>query len=456
MRLPKCAAWMAIVALMCLTSFRTFGDEAPAEGAPSGERISQDGMVDLEAGDFSGVLNRLNLDPSNFGVSQAKPGPNGEKPAGEKPTNEPAPVVAKKKEDEEEAPAGSAQGELDLASLKLSEAQVSAVEKAIADGVDLTAFTAEELKEFGFQPEQVTEFQRLLSEVAPGGAATGEAALEKLGLTAEQQTAVKALLDAKAGTPAEEATKLKGDLEKANGEVQRLNGELTKKPTTGVAIAPLHPVFMLNDDAKLAQREQEIMEFERWAAVNWDGTEEIPASGDKPAVRAFTKEEVRARHAELQQERQTLIPRARQVLAAQRQYDAQAAEIYPELKDTKSEMSTTVNNILQRAPGLAALFPNVRIIIADAIAGEKARLAKAKATSGAAKGLKLKVGTSASKVAPKLPMGARPAKPAAGGRSVKPADNIDEGAFVEMLSKGSSDRDALVTLLGKTNLVGRS
>lgn len=452
-----------LAALLSFTFFQTFGARAqtatpPAQDAPSGERISQDGMVDLDAGPFEGLLNRLNLPVENFGVS--KPGE--KTPEGKVPEKTPA----KKEEEEPETPAtgektaaaGDGNGELDLASLQLTEAQVSAVEQAIAEGVDLTAFTTKELEEFGFTGEQVTEFERLVKEAAQQRPAGGTDELASLGLNEEQRAAVEKILTAKSGAAKpEELAKLKTDLDAANAEKTRLETELKQKgPQTAVSVAQMHPVFTL-DAGQLAQRERECMDFERWAMEHWDGVEETAAEGDKPAQPAVPASVVRKRYSELQQERQTWIPRARAVLEQQRQQDALAFAAYPALKDAKSAESQLVETILKRAPGLAAIFPNARMIIADAIEGERARMAKAKTskTGTNGSGLKLKVGNGA-KVAPKLPMSAKPGKPGAATRTTKPSDTLDEKAFAEMKSGGITDRDALVSLIGKTNLAARN
>lgn len=439
-------------------TFHTFGEDAPAKDAASGERISTDGAVDMDADALNGVLERLSLPGSDVPAKKADP------------ATKTATVVKKKEEGdegEEILPGGEGDdgkgkdegkgGEIDLAPLKLSAEQITAVEQAIADGTDLTGMTLAQLEEFGFTGQQALDFEAL---VKGASAETNETILPELAaldLSSEQLAKVTELLKAKetAGS-AKDVEKLKTDLATANAEAGRLQAELTKKPAAAVAIGNLHPVLLIDDLAKLNAREREIMEFEQWAAVNMDGTEDSEVDGK--TVKGVSKEEVRAANARMQQERQVWIPKARAILQSRQQADQAAAQVYPALKDAKSPESVLVANIISQAPGLAAIFPNIKMIIADAIVGERVRQ---KAAQSAKKpGLKLTVGKggvgTVAKVAPKLPMGASPSRAGGSGARKGKDSDISERSFVDMKAAGASDRDALVALLGRTNLAGKS
>lgn len=392
----KATSLIFIIALVCAIAGRSWA-QAPAAAEAPPAAAGASGTVDMEADVFGEVLSRIGLNPDDFG---------GKVPVGGKPGAARAAAEAKKEEEPE----------------------------------------GEEL-----QPaEEETTQEPPPEEPETPATETGELNLAELGLTEEQQTAVAQLFE-KAKVIAPDAAKLQTDLAAVQAENTRLQTELTGKKPQSVAIAKIHPIFELNDAQKLADREREIMHFEKWVMDNWDGTEEIPAQGDKPAIPAFTAKEIRSRYAEMKQEREVWIPRARQQLDRQRECDTVAYAAYPELKDTKSPEHQIFQNIIAQAPALATVFPNIKMIIGDAIVGEKLRRAKEQskpAKPGAAAAAGAAGAAKPVPAAPKLPMGGKPSKPAATSQPRK-TGTID----VKEFDKRGGSRDALRDLIAESMLV---
>lgn len=257
--------------------------------------------------------------------------------------------------------------------------------------------------------------------------------------------------EAEAEAAAEDVAKVKGELEAAQAKLATLEAELQTARTQPAEMEGIHPLFYEDDPKKLAAAEAQIAQFERWAVANWDGMEAVPASedGKTPAKAGYTAAQVRAKYSDLKELREKILPAAR-AAASERLRDTEAAKAeYPALFDPKTTEYAAVQGILARAPALKAIIPNIYLVIGDAIEGEKARVAKAKAKAAAAK-----PGTPA-KSAPAKPGAAKvPARPSAGGTAAgaakKPEKGMDVNAkrFMEL----GGDRGALVKLLQGTNL----
>lgn len=298
--------------------------------------------------------------------------------------------------------------------------EVIAEEKAAADE---EARIAAKIEETGKTREDI------LAEEAAGAGDQTEPEF-----TEEQ----RAWLDQQAEASTAELTEAKEKLEAAEAKVLELEQQVAAGSDTPVAIADVHPFFLLDDPAKLLEEDAKLAAFEKWALKNWNGTQEIPAEGNRPAVPAYTGEQVRERYAAIQQLRKELIPAARQSIADRKKHEDVARKLYPELFDAKRPEYKTAQNLLRLAPGLKAVIPNVYTVIGDALRGEKIRLAEEKARAA-----KRPVGKT-------TPAPTVPARPAPGGATrtataaAKPkGSDVDVQKFMD----AGGDRSALIHAL---------
>lgn len=246
--------------------------------------------------------------------------------------------------------------------------------------------------------------------------------------------------------PEKEAEKQLAELRTQNealqSQLEELKTKLTKGDTVPVNVANVHPLFLEDDPAKIANVDAQYARFQEWALQNWDGSEEISENG-KVLAPAYTKEQIRSRYAQVQEERTKLVPAAIQAQQMRQAQVAQARKIYPELFDAKRPEHALLEQILKTAPGLKAVFPNIHVIIGDAIVGERIRMQRQKAGAGSSK---LQAPISKGKAG-------NPGAPSPGPRAAAVAkkgakENVSAKRFVEM----GGDRDALVNMLRTVDL----
>lgn len=282
----------------------------------------------------------------------------------------------------------------------------------------------------GETPEQVAERE------AAEAAAAEEAAAAAGGETPEQ----KAEREAAIAAAVTEATKGK-DTELAKVTQEKVDLERQLAAATSNISLEVHPLLLADNPKALESWEKKANEFETWALQNWDGVDADEENG----VQGWSKEQIRGRYAELRQVKETILPQARTLMTQRKQYDVVARQEYPQLFDAKAPEYQVAQGFLQVCPA-AKQFPDVMLLIGDAMVGEKIRLekakaAKAKAAGSAAPKVAPKV---APKAAPRVPLagGVRPAPKAAGTPNTGPKD-FDVKAFV---GKGAT-RSALVDML---------
>ncbi len=100
-------------------------------------------------------------------------------------------------------------------------------------------------------------------------------------------------------------------------------------------------------------------------------------------ISPFAAQQVREKYANLRREREDILPRARQLIAARAAYRPVVQEHYPAMFDQKTPEYQLLQNLIREQPALR-LFPNLEVIVGDAIEGEKLRIAKIKAKRGSA------------------------------------------------------------------------
>lgn len=190
-------------------------------------------------------------------------------------------------------------------------------------------------------------------------------------------------------------------LSAAETKVAELTAQLqTASAKPGPVPANIPAVFMVDSMDKIVEEQTRLNTFKDWALEHWDGFE-----ATKEGEKSFTKEQIRSAYAGVEKQLTQVLPAAAQTLRAREQYEPQVKLAYPELMDPKTPEFKVMMTFLNAAPNLR-LFPNFKLLIGDAIAGEKARLAKNKSKSVIAPSGK-KVVTVVKKLAPKLPVGAR-------------------------------------------------
>lgn len=274
-------------------------------------------------------------------------------------------------------------------------------------------------------------------------------------ITAEAETAtvqapeltpeVKSWVDEQFAAKDGELATLKEQHDAAVAEVEELKGKLAEGGTQPLGIAPIDPLFLIDDPAVLETEAGKLRNFEAWALKNWDGVPatEASADGKVKAHPGFTGEEVRERYAQVKELRETILPAAREGIKTRQAHEAQARKVYPALFDPKRPEYKTTQDLLRLAPGLKAILPNIHIVIGDSLRGERIRLAEEKARAS-----KVKPGTG--KTTPPKP----PAKPsAAAPRTVTPPakkseDVVDTNKFTKMMEGGATGRQALIEALG--------
>jgi hypothetical protein len=328
----------------------------------------------------------------------------------------------------------------------------TAEETRIAGLVESTGKTAEEILAEEATAAATQERADKIAALIEGGKTAEEAEAE---IAAEEASAVqtpeltdevKTWHEAQIAAKDEELTTLRTQAEEAQAKVTELEQQLQSAGTQPVAIAPIDPLFLIDDPAKLDERATELKNFEAWALQHWDGVDPVEASADGKikAHPGYTKEQVRERYGQAKEVREAILPAAREGIKARQAHAAQARKAYPELFDAKRPEFKVAENLLKLAPGLKAVVPNIHIVIGDALRGEKIRMAEEKARAS-----KSKAQSPQSKVAPKA---IKPsAAPAAKAPNSKPqnskGDVLDTAKFAKVMEAGATGRAALVAAM---------
>lgn len=256
----------------------------------------------------------------------------------------------------------------------------------------------------------------------------------------------QAWLDAQTEAHTTALTEAETKLTESSKRVEELEAELAGANTQPLAIANIDPLFLADSEADLVKADREMAAFEKWALQNWEGSEAVEAQGNIPARPAYTAAQVRERYAEIRERRSRLIPAARQALEQRGTFDTAAKERFPNLFNPKHPDYRVAEAVLKQAPGLKAIFPNIKIFIGDSLRGEQVRLAeeKAKATKTAAT-------KAAVKVAPKTPVRSAPGTKTKVAAPAPKGDEINAKTFMER----GGDRNALVSMLTESSLTNQ-
>lgn len=320
-------------------------DPAPTDGGGGISTFTGDAALD------SAVMTKLGLD---MGAAPAAPAA-----AAATPDPKTKPVAA---------PVAGAAG-TETAEQKAEREALETEEARITALVAETGKTKEEI-----QAEETSAAEAEEARIAELIATTGKTREEILAeeatagtapeFTAEQQT----WLD-------EQNAAVQTELTEAKAKIDELQAAVDGADNQPLAIANVHPLFLIDDPTKFAEYVAGLNQFEKWALANWDGIEAVEAANGQPAQPAYTAAQVRARYAQVKEIKENIVPAAREAQAARKQFEGAARRQYPELFDAKRPESKVAANLLKIAPGLKAVIPNIYTVIGDALRGEKIRVA---------------------------------------------------------------------------------
>lgn len=210
---------------------------------------------------------------------------------------------------------------------------------------------------------------------AEGDEGAGDPEIAKLKLPAETQAAInrrigKLTREKKEAQEALEAEQ--AERERLAGEVSTLTAAVAEAQGAGAEAAGVNPLFLAQSETEIDRREAQIMQFRRFARAHPEGYEGTDETKDP----SWSREEIAAKLAEMDDELLVTLPRARQVLQRRQALRPVVRKHYPALLDPKSPDAVIMTALLAAVPGLKRL-PNVEILIGDMIAGERARKALA-------------------------------------------------------------------------------
>ncbi len=337
-----------------------------------------------------------------------------------------------------------------------TESRPTAEEATATAKADEDAKTAEEIA--------TEERETKINELVDGGKSREEAEAEIDAATTTDENAddagevqapelteeVKTWHEQQIAAKDEEISTLTTKATEAEAKVTELTAQLATAGQTPVSIAPIDPLFLIDDPAKLDVEAGKLKEFEHWLMQHWDGIDPVEASADgkTKAAPGYTAEQIRARYAQVKEVREEILPAARQNIQARKAHEAQARKAYPELFDPKRPEHSVAQNLLKLAPGLKAVVPNIHIVIGDALRGEKLRVAEEKARAN-----KSKVQSAKSNVATVKAIKAGGAAGAVAAKVQAPAAKagskpvLDNNKFNSAMAAGGTGRAALVAAL---------
>ena len=186
----------------------------------------------------------------------------------------------------------------------------------------------------------------------------------------------------------------------------------------------------------LLRLQAKFQQFEDFAADNPEGAELSPATpGGEPRV--FTAEQVRS-FGRAARDALRRIPRQAQLLQQRAQFNAAAEKAYPDYANPKSDLARFYATYSQN-PNLRAV-PGLKLILADALAGMRAREAREKAAAGDGRP-GTKVPPPARRAVPVLPTGsARKPAPQTGNQTRR-------AAAAKRLENSNGTADELAAML---------
>jgi hypothetical protein len=220
-------------------------------------------------------------------------------------------------------------------------------------------------------------------------------------------------------------TAQKREFEESVSSLQQENAKLKTQLETGPAPAPTpeDPLGGVLTYQELEERLAGAKTTRDWAWQNLDGGL-VQTDKDSGATRELSGQEVKQLLSLSERMIEEHIPRRKAYLDARIDFDRQADTYYPDLRKAESNLSRTVAAWVKAAPEVTR-FPDFRLIIADALVGQKLRMSR------------LATKTNGSSVQQKSPTLAAPS-PSAAPRT--PAKSV---LSKDLLDRMATDRSAL-------------
>lgn len=236
--------------------------------------------------------------------------------------------------------------------------------------------------------------------------------------------------------------KLTARAKTAEERVQSLEAEnaTLKQQATQPAAQPIpeHPLVEAKDIGAIEQHEGRLVAWIDQLQAAVDRAQDEGVAEIEDGERTFKVADVRAKIREYQRELNSVIPRAKQVVAQRQQSDAKTREIFPEVFDSTKPEFQAVEQILRNDPFMRR-HPNGRFVAALIVEGQKALQARMKPAAQTPK-----KPVAPAKPAPRLPM-----NPSAGAPVTAPVPRSQARDWdVSGLVKAGGTREALVAQVG--------
>jgi hypothetical protein len=225
-------------------------------------------------------------------------------------------------------------------------------------------------------------------------------------------------------------------LEKTREEADKLRTELATASKVVVAPTPEDPLSDVETMEDLDARIAAAKRVRTWAMTHRDGATVKGADGNEEYVDSAEM----ARHLAAADAIVTDHAPARKEWLSQRETSrAEAQAAYPAFFTQGSSESKALREILKQYPALGK-YPNVELIIGDALVGQQARMARQEAQA------KAKSASAPATSSRKAPTPA-PEPPKVTGKSKIPAKTARDAASLKKVLEGSGDRDSVASLM---------
>lgn len=222
-------------------------------------------------------------------------------------------------------------------------------------------------------------------------------------------------------------------LEKTREEAEKLRTELATASKVVLQPTPEDPLSDVESIEELEARIATAKRVRTWAMSHRDGATVKGADGTEEYVEPAEL----ARHLAAADAIVTEHGPARRAWLAQRETSvSEAKAAYPAFFTQGSTESKALRDILKQYPALGK-YPNVELIIGDALVGQQARMARQEAQA--------KAKAPAAAPTRKAPSPA-PEPPKVTGKSKIPAKTVREGAALQKALEGG-DRDSVASLM---------
>ena len=226
-------------------------------------------------------------------------------------------------------------------------------------------------------------------------------------------------------------------LEKSREEAEKLRVELAGASKVVLQPTPEDPLSDVESIEELDARIATAKRVRTWAMSHRDGATVKGADGSEEYVEPAEM----ARHLAAADAIVTDHGPARKEWLTQRETSVnEARAAYPAFFTQGSSESKALRDILKQYPALGK-YPNVELIIGDALVGQQARMARQEAQA------KAKSATAPSASAARKAQSPAPEPPKVTGKSKIPAKTARDAASLKKVLEGQGDRDSVAALM---------